>query len=311
MYLSRIVVFALLLISLGCQKSDDAVAIPQTITDRILEDSQFGLFQLAMAYGEVGDALKAGNMTLFAPTDAAFQASGLTAESIKAMTKDQARTFVLYHALYGKAPITTIPSGSNAVETASKGVAFVNKSTDGSTYINNAKLVQTDIVVANGYFHTIDRVLSPANGTMLATIQNNPNLTFLAAAVKRVSTSNPALVTALTSTTASSAVTVFAPTDAAFKADKTYNTIAAIESANPQNLVNILMYHIVSGALFSNQLQSGSFNTLSSGNKLIVTVGAGQITVKGAKNTTAASIKQSDLTTANGVIHLIDQVLQP
>ena len=58
----------------SCQKRDNAVATPQTITDRILEDSQFSLFRAAVVYAGVGDALKDGNLTLFAPNDAPFQA---------------------------------------------------------------------------------------------------------------------------------------------------------------------------------------------------------------------------------------------
>ncbi len=311
MSLSRLSVLVLLLVTFGCQKREEAVAEPQTITDRLLEDSQFGLLRAAVAYAGVSDALKDGNMTLFAPTDAAFQASGITAESIRAMTPAQARALVLYHVLYGQVAISAIPSGANSVEMASKGIAFINKSTDGSVSINGAKLTQTTITVANGYIHTIDRVLVPATGTMLAAIQNNPNLTYLATALKRVSTSSPALVDMLTSTTAANGVTVFAPIDAAFMADKVYNTKTAIESANVQTLTNTLLYHVIPGAVFSNQLQSGTYNTLLSGSKLIVTVGAGQITVKGAKNATLSSVKQADVLTNNGVLHLIDQVLLP
>ena len=99
--LSRVSVLLFLLVfSLSCQKRDEAVAVPQTITDRILEDSQFGLFRIAMAHAGVSDALKAGNLTLFAPTDAAFQAAGLATEAaIKALSPEQVRTLVLYHLL--------------------------------------------------------------------------------------------------------------------------------------------------------------------------------------------------------------------
>ena len=155
--LSRMSVFMLLLVLLGCQKRDDAVATPQTITDRILEDSQFSLFRVAMGYAGVGDALKAGNLTLFAPTDAAFQAAGMaTEEAIRAIPQDQLRNLVMYHVLNGQAAAAAIPAGQNSVVTASKAIAFVNKTTDGSIYINSARLTQTDIAVANGYIHIID-----------------------------------------------------------------------------------------------------------------------------------------------------------
>ncbi|QDK78050.1 fasciclin domain-containing protein [Spirosoma sp. KCTC 42546] len=312
LFLSRMSVLMLLLVAMGCQTRDDAVATPQTISDRILEDSQFSLFRLAMGYAGVGDALKSGNLTLFAPTDAAFQAAGLaTEEAIRATPRDQLRTMLMYHVLYGRSASSAIPAGQNSVITANKAAAFVTKTTDGSIYINSAKLTQTDIAVANGYIHVIDRVLIPGTGNLLTTIQTNPNLTFLAAAIKRVGSSNPTLLATLDNVSATNPVTVFAPNDAAFKADKVYNTLAAIESANVQTLTNTLLYHVLSGVKFSTQFQSGSVATLLSGNTVTLTVAPNQLTVKGNKNSTSAFVKQADLTATNGVIHIIDQVLQP
>ena len=305
------VMVLLLMIVLSCKKSDDTVAIPKTITDRILEDSQFSLLRAAVAYAEVGDVLKGGNLTLFAPNDAAFQASGLASPAaISALSKDQVKALLLYHVLYGSVSASTIPSGLNVVATVGKGIAFVNKSSDGKIFINNAQLIQTDIAVANGYIHSIDRVLTPSTGNLLTTIQTNPSLTFLTAAVKRIGTSNPTLLTTLNNESSTNIVTVFAPSDAAFQSAG-YKDLAAVNSANVQTLTNILLYHVVSGVTFSNQLQTGSISTLLSGNKLTVTATANQITIKGNKNSTAATIRQADIPATNGVVHIIDQVLQP
>lgn len=310
--LSRLAVIGFLVLSVGCEKKEEAVATPQTIIDRILEDDQFSLLRASVVYAGVGDALKAGNLTLFAPNDAAFQAAGISSVgAILSLPRDQVRSLVLYHLLYGSASAATIPSGLNSVRMANQGTAFVNKIGDGSVYVNNARVTQTDVAVANGYIHVLDRLLTPGTGNLLTTIQNNPNLTFLSAALKRISASNPTVLNALNATSVGNAVTVFAPSDAAFRADKTYNSLTAIETANIQTLTNTLLYHVVSGLLFSNQLQSGNLNTLLSGNRLTLTTATNQITVKGNKNATAAAIKQADQPTTNGVIHIIDQVLLP
>ena len=307
--LSRVSVIMLLtLISLGCKKNDDTVAMPQTITDRVQEDGQFSILKAAVVYGGVSDALKAGNLTLFAPTDSAFQASGINIPTIISMPKDQVRSLVLYHVLYGAVQSTQIPTGQKSVEMASKGIAFFTNTSNGPIYLNNAKLTRTNIAVANGYIHTINRVLTPSTGSLLTTIQGNANLTFLAAAIKRITTSNPTLLASLSSTTNN--ITVFAPNDVAFKADSRYNTISAIESADAQALANTLLYHATSGALFSNQLQTGTLTSLYGSNKFTLTVTTNQTTIKGNKNQTAASIKQADIPVSNGVIHIIDQVLQ-
>lgn len=310
--LSRLSVVVLLLVSWGCQKREDALAAPQTVTDRILEDSQFSLLRVAIAQAGVSDAFKDGNLTLFAPTDSAFQAAGLgTIDAIRAVPPEQMRTLVLYHLLTGSVMASAIPSGMNSVETLNKGILYINKATDGTIYVNNARLIRADIKTANGYIHIVNRVLMPSIGNVLANIQNNPNLTFLTAAIKRVGASNPTLVATLENASAANKVTIFAPNDEAFKADKIYNSLSAIASANVQTLTNVLLYHVIAGARFSTQFKTESIDTFYTGNKLITIVAPTQLMVKGTKNLTAATIKQADIPATNGVIHIIDQVLQP
>jgi uncharacterized surface protein with fasciclin (FAS1) repeats len=310
--LQRVIVLGVMLVTaFACQKNDDTKATPKTITDQILEDNQFSILRAAITYAGVGDALKGANLTFFAPNDAAFQASGLTESAIRALSKDQVKDIVLYHALYTPVSSSAVPSGINSVQTATSGVAFINKTNTGTIYVNQARVTQADLPTANGVIHIIDRVLMPSAGTMLAAIQNNPNLTFLAAAVKRIGSSSPTLLAALSNTSSANPVTVFAPNDAAFKADGRYTSISSIEVASPQTLASLLSYHIVSGVLFSNQLQTGSINTLLSGSRVTIAALNNTATVKGNRNAAPATIKTPDVVTVNGVIHIIDQVLQP
>ena len=312
LWLSRLAVLSLLLtVSLSCKKNDDSTAAPKTITDKILEDSQFSLLRAAMTYAGAGDALKAANLTLFAPNDAAFQASGITSEAmITAMTKDQVNNLLLYHVLYGAIPSTAIPSGLNTIQAANQGIMYINKTSGGTVYVNNAKITQPDIQAANGYIHVIDRVLTPSAGSILTTIDTNPNLTFLSAAIKRIVTTNPTFVSNLSSGSSNNLFTFFAPNDDAFKAAG-YKTLANIDAAPQATLASIISYHVLSGVSLTYQIQTGSVNTLSSGNKLTLTANNGVVTVKGAKNATAATIKTPDLVATNGVLHIIDQVLLP
>ncbi|MCX6219338.1 fasciclin domain-containing protein [Spirosoma sp.] len=305
------VLFLVLTVLTGCTKSDDTVATPQTITDRILEDSQFSILRAAVTYAEVGDLLKGGNLTLFAPNDAAFQAAGYgSPTSIVTLSKEQVRTLLLYHVLEGPVPASAIPGGLNPVTTADKGIAYINKASDGRVFVNNAQVIQADIQVANGYIHSIDRVLTPSVGNLLTAIQTNPNLTLLTAAVNRVAASNPTLLATLSNDASTNLVTIFAPNDAAFRSAG-YTDLAAINAVNLQTLTNLLLYHVMSGVIFSNQFQTGTFNTLLSGNRLTILSTANLLTIKGNKNTTTATVKQGNIPATNGVIHIIDQVLLP
>lgn len=310
--LSQILAFGLMvLVVLSCQKKDDVVAQPKTIADLLLEDKQFSLLRAAVAYADAGDALKGANLTLLAPSDAAFQASGFPTEAaIRALSKDQVKQVLLYHVLNGPVSSTAIPVGVNSVQTASKGVAYLNKTSGGTIYVNSAKITRADIVVANGFVHVIDRVLAPSVGNMLTTIKTAPNLTLLAAAVKRISLVSPSLLATIDNPTSASAVTLFAPTDDAFRAAG-YASTAAIETSNAQTLASILSYHLLPGVSLSYQFQPGAVNTLLNGNRLTILVTGSTVTVKGNRNPAAATVRTPDLVTTNGVIHIIDQVLLP
>ena len=185
---------------------------------------------------------------------------------------------------------------------------YVNRTSNGEISLNSARVTQADLTTANGTVHIIDRVLTPSAATVLAAIQSNPNLTYLSAALRRIGTTNSAL--SALGNAAGSPVTVFAPNDAAFRSAG-YTSVAAVEAANPQTLASLLTYHVVSGVTLSGQIQAGPVNTLSGSNRLTLAVTNGTATVKGAKNTTPASIVTPDLVAPNGVVHVINQVLQP
>lgn len=299
------------LVSLRCQKNDDTTAVPKTATDLILEDNQFSLLRAAMTYAGAGDALKGTNLTLFAPNDAAFQASGLTAASITSLTKEQVRNLLLYHVLYSPVSSSAVPAGLNSVQTANQGVAYLNKTGTGTIFVNNARVTQADLTVANGVVHVIDRVLTPSTGTVLQTIQTNPNLTLLSAIIRRIGTSNSTLLAAFTNANPTNRVTVFAPSDAAFRADGRFTSVSAIETANQQTLANLLAYHVTTGVVLSNQLQTGTLTTLLGSSRITTTVTNTQITLRGSRNTSAALIQTPDLVATDGVVHIIDKVLLP
>lgn len=301
---------ALCLMSLSCSKKSTE-AQPKTITDVVLERADFSILNAGIAYAGIGDALKATNLTLFAPNDAAFQASNLTAASLTALSKDSVRKILLYHVLFAKTLAADIPAGTNAVSTANnQATAYLIKN-GANVFINNAKVVVADQLAANGVIHTIDRVLTPSRGTLLDLAQSDPTLSYLFLAASRAATTNPTLLNTLITTP----ITVFAPTNAAFQAAG-YASTTNINQASPQALATLLSYHIVPGVLFSSQITAGPVTTLlqSTNNKLTLSVGAAGITVKGNQNATPVSLlapPNIDIPTSNGVVHKINQLLQP
>lgn len=296
----------LTLLLTGCQQNNDD-AQPKTIADVILEDSNFTILRTAITHGGMSDALKGGNLTLFAPNDAAFRASGFAdPAAIMALPAETVQKLVQYHVLGSPVSAANVPTGTNTpVVTAGGATAFITK-TANLLAINGVKISETDQLAANGTIHTIDRVLNPSAGNLLAVAQAQ-GLTLLAAAATRAAAANPALLTSLTSPNVF--ITVFAPSDAAFRAAG--YTEASINSANAQTLTSLLTYHAVPGVLFSSQFQSGPLNTLLSNNRLTITASTAGVAVKGNKNSTSTLIRTADIPTSNGVVHIIDQVLMP
>lgn len=98
--------------------------------------------------------------------------------------------------------------------------------------------------------------------------------------------------------------TVFAPTDAAFEAAgidlSTYDT-----DAENETLTDILLYHVISGAVDAANVTDGMVATMVNGDNATFTVTDGAVMINDANVTTA------DVNASNGIIHVIDKVLMP
>lgn len=102
----------------------------------------------------------------------------------------------------------------------------------------------------------------------------------------------------------SNPVTVFAPSDEAFKAvpAATLDKLAK----DPAALKALLQHHILAGNVPSAAIQVGSAPVATlAGSKLAVSKAGDFVTVE------EALVVKADLTASNGVVHVIDRVLTP
>ncbi len=99
--------------------------------------------------------------------------------------------------------------------------------------------------------------------------------------------------------------TVFAPTNAAFAALPAGTVESLLEPQNKDTLVSILTYHVVPGAVTSDQLAGQRLN--------VATVQGGTVHVDGRQGVKVndATVTAADILATNGVIHVIDTVLLP
>lgn len=248
-------------------------------------------------------------LTLFAPTNDAFTAAGITSLPNQA-TLDAVLT---YHVIDDEILASELPSGSAAVSTLN-GKFYLSNNGSSGVFINaRTQVVATDIKGSNGVVHVINQTLLPPSKT-IATIAVDlstgaqPQFTQLVAALARTSGTGTDLLAAASDANAN--LTVFAPTDAAFQALYTALNVNGIDDIDINTLTEVLKHHIIAGRVFSTDLTNGTAATLN-GN---VTLSATNGTVTDGQSNTATISTNAALVNVlgtNGVIHTINKVLLP
>ncbi|KAK5698631.1 hypothetical protein LTR97_006278 [Elasticomyces elasticus] len=115
----------------------------------------------------------ASDITIFAPSNSAFQAIGSAAANL---TAEQATAILTYHVINGT--IAYSSSLSNAsIPTLGGGNVTVTID-NGTVFINSARVVNPDILFAGGVIHIIDSVLNPMNNATGNDTQSEPATAF-------------------------------------------------------------------------------------------------------------------------------------
>ncbi len=102
-----------------------------------------------------------GPFTVFAPTNAAFEKlpKGTLEDLLKPENKEKLKSILLYHVHPGTA-IKAADVKTMSLSTA-QGSPLSVKLEDGNVFINNAKVIKTDVITSNGVIHWIDTVVLP------------------------------------------------------------------------------------------------------------------------------------------------------
>lgn len=99
--------------------------------------------------------------------------------------------------------------------------------------------------------------------------------------------------------------TVFAPSDAAFAALPAGTVEKLLQPEQRDALTALLLRHVLPGAINAREIAGQVLRPASAGGEQLDINGNDGVTVNGAHVTTA------DIDCTNGVIHVIDRVLQP
>ena len=130
---------------------------------QIAIDAGFNVLAAGLVAAELDDDLQgAGPFTVFAPTDAAFNAAGITVDNIAGVAGLE--DILLYHVLGLRAFSTDLVDGLSA-NTLSVGDTFTINLNGGASITDGAgetaNITSVNILGTNGVIHVIDKVILP------------------------------------------------------------------------------------------------------------------------------------------------------
>ncbi len=123
-----------------------------------------GNFQTLVKAVEATDLVETlkspGPFTIFAPTDEVF--ASLPQETLDLLAQDtlKLKRIVAYHVAFGDVRSDDLRQIDEAQ--TFEGSVLAIQSTNGKIKVNDANVLQTDILTDNGVIHVIDKVLIPA-----------------------------------------------------------------------------------------------------------------------------------------------------
>ncbi|XP_023230143.1 transforming growth factor-beta-induced protein ig-h3-like [Centruroides sculpturatus] len=241
-------------------------------------------------------------LTVFAPTDEAFEQLSQHELEEYTSTTEKSRHLLNHHIIHGRYT-TDIMSDNQIVETYESRSELRLKVYRKAVGVETAIVKKSNIEGQNGVLHIIDRVLTPPKLNIIEMLDNNKEFSMFSEAVRRVRETEPYFLER--NGNPYSTFTIFAPTDEAFK-ELGSRKLESIMGSN-KKLKKVIMNHVV-----DNMMSSGSFST----SKVYYNVRTEYQTVnvhkkKGHLMVNGAHVIKSDMLTKDGIVHCIDQVLMP
>merc|ERR1711884_605589 len=249
---------------------------------------------------ELADALATTpGITVFAPTNDAFNALGAAAPDVVANLGEKVwvnhlKDVLLYHVLPVEVPSSAVTDGLTATALNGEDLSF-DVNNDGIFVNTNSQVVVADVDASNGVIHAIDNVLIPSwvSNSIVDRAIASPSLTTLVNLVV-----DAALADVLSGP---GPFTVFAPTNDAFTAFLGDSD----EELDIELVTSILTYHVVPGIYAASDIENGlSLKTVQGESVTFTTMGD-------AKMVNGESIVAADILASNGIVHVIDGVLLP
>lgn len=288
----------------ACSTEDNSGELPSpnpNIAQIVAQDPNFSMLNAAVNRANLSAALAADNITLFAPDNLAFQYAGIQdINAINALPVSTLQSILTYHVISGKRSTASFPK-SDTFRTANSLNLYASNNNNGK-FINGTNFRTPDRQGSNGYIHVINKMLTPPPPTrsIANVVANDTTFSFLFRAVTKLN-----LLALLNNP---NKLTVFAPTNAAFRAVG----ITDVDAVPVATLEAVVKSHVVGTNYFASDMVNNSNLTSLQFGKDVITFTTTPKTVRTVGSTQPVStITAEDIVCTNGVIHVINRVLLP
>ena len=151
-----------LTLAFGMAAATSAFAGSANIVETASSAGNFNTLAAALDAAGLIDTLEGdGPFTVFAPTDAAFEAlpEGTVEMLLKPENKDKLTAILTYHVVAGKVMSSDVAGIDSATTVNGAEIDVMISGSD--VMLNDAKVTAVDISASNGVIHVIDKVLLP------------------------------------------------------------------------------------------------------------------------------------------------------
>ena len=294
---------------------------PETYSEFIKVLDRSGTYAYMNAYGAY---------TMFAPTNDAIKSylTEIGKTSIDDISPDDLKTLVRYHVLADTIATPAFTDGKLPVPTmyGEYLITGINNENGVSRYIVNRRaiILQPNIRTGNGILHTIDHVLIPSSKSLLQRINENPNYSIFARALKETGYDATILKLTYQNDTTPNWFTVLAQSNAVFAANN-INSYDDLKKRYTKDNANVLDpkdslhmyvgYHILTGLKFiADLVMTPAHETLVPQEVITINLVGEKVlanyeTFNGTTDSAMIRRVNSDVACTNGVLHDLDNNL--
>jgi len=294
-------VTAMALLTLGLAACDDDSPTDvdtDTLADIVNQNTDLTTLRAALETAGLKQTLDGeGPFTVFTPSNEAFDAVGddIVSALLEPANADLLERILTYHVVAGtEARAADLSDGQTVATLQGEDVTIGVSGSD--VTVNGNAVVAADVEASNGVAHVIDGVLIPSVDVVdVAVLNGFGTLVDLVreAELEEVLRGTPA---------GGDGWTVFAPTEEAFAA------LSSVPEGDA--LADVLTYHVIPGVVESGELSDGQVVTTVEGSTFTINIDGSDVSITDESGNTV-DVVLTDVPASNGVIHVIDAVLQP